>query len=77
MLTKVPVSLRYTAAKSDLEKAELEREALYDALYESRAALADVRHQRDALEADRAGSTSANAFLRKVWKIIGNLLSAH
>jgi hypothetical protein len=65
--TRLP---RYTAAKADLEKAELEREALYDALQESRAALADVRCQRDALESHQAGVTAAGAFLKKVCLVL-------
>lgn len=41
---------RYVAIRSDLEKAELERAAVFDALRETRAVLADVRRQRDAAE---------------------------
>lgn len=43
---------RYTAAKAEMEKAELERDALLDALRETRITLSDVRRQRDMLDAD-------------------------
>lgn len=35
-----------------MEKAELERDALLDALRETRITLSDVRRQRDMLDAD-------------------------
>lgn len=41
---------RYVAIRSDLEKAELERAAVFDALRETRAVLSDVRRQRDEAE---------------------------
>ncbi|KAM0788030.1 hypothetical protein ACM66B_006229 [Microbotryomycetes sp. NB124-2] len=49
-MDKLEIFFKFTAAKADLEKAELERDALFDALQESRSTLADVRSQRDSYE---------------------------
>lgn len=46
------VPSRYTAVKADLAKTEIERDALLDALRETRETLAEVRKQRDAYEAE-------------------------
>ncbi|GAA6057490.1 hypothetical protein JCM3770_000582 [Rhodotorula araucariae] len=51
-MDKLEIFFRYTAAKADMEKAELERDALIDALRETRTTLADIRRQRDSLSAE-------------------------
>ncbi|GAA6060410.1 hypothetical protein JCM10212_002178 [Sporobolomyces blumeae] len=51
-LDKLEIFFKYTAVKADLEKAEIERDALYDALSETRETLADVRRQRDKAQAE-------------------------
>ncbi|BGP15494.1 hypothetical protein JCM10213_005761 [Rhodosporidiobolus nylandii] len=51
-MDKLEIFFRYTAVRADLEKAELERDALFDALRETRATLSDIRRQRDALDAE-------------------------
>ena len=42
----------FTAAKAEMDKAVLERDALLDALRETRLTLSDVRRQRDAFDDD-------------------------
>ncbi|KAK4052039.1 hypothetical protein OIV83_002333 [Microbotryomycetes sp. JL201] len=49
-MDKLEIFFKFTAAKADLEKAELERDALFDALQESRSTLADVRSQRECFK---------------------------
>ena len=49
-MDKLEIFFKYTATKAELDKAALERDALLDALAESRATLADVRRQRDEYE---------------------------
>ncbi|GAA5991873.1 hypothetical protein JCM10908_002249 [Rhodotorula pacifica] len=49
-MDKLEVYLEYVAIRTDLEKAELERAAVFDALRETRAVLAGVRKQRDQAE---------------------------
>jgi predicted nucleic acid-binding Zn-ribbon protein len=52
--------------KADLDKAELERDALLDALQESRAALDDVRGQRDLIESELRDERASSRQLKKV-----------
>lgn len=55
--------------KAALEKAELERDALLDALQESRAALNDVRGQRDVLSMEvRRGRGTARQLQKVRWR---------
>ncbi|GAA5913911.1 hypothetical protein JCM5296_000294 [Sporobolomyces johnsonii] len=51
-MDKLEIFFKYTAAKADLEKAELERDALLDALRETRTTLSDIRRQRDSLDTE-------------------------
>ncbi|BGP39428.1 hypothetical protein JCM10449v2_003370 [Rhodotorula kratochvilovae] len=51
-MDKLEIFFRYTAAKADMEKAELERDALIDALRETRTTLSDIRRQRDSLDVE-------------------------
>ncbi|GAA5934270.1 hypothetical protein JCM1841_005420 [Sporobolomyces salmonicolor] len=51
-MDKLEIFFKYTAAKADLEKAELERDALLDALRETRMTLSDIRRQRDSLDTE-------------------------
>ncbi|SCZ92087.1 BZ3500_MvSof-1268-A1-R1_Chr5-3g08329 [Microbotryum saponariae] len=48
-MDKLEIFFRYTSVKAELDKAATERDALLDALGETRATLMDVRSQRDAL----------------------------
>lgn len=57
---------RYTSVKADLEKAVVERDALHDALQETRTTLTDVRAQRDGLETDLKEARAAAKQLKKV-----------
>lgn len=52
--------------KADLEKVHLERDALLDALRESRDTLTDVRSQRDDLDAELRRERSAGRQVKKV-----------
>lgn len=52
--------------KADLGKAVIERDALQDALHETRTTLTDVRAQRDGLDTDLKEARSAAKQLRKV-----------
>ncbi|KAK4051273.1 hypothetical protein OIO90_004754 [Microbotryomycetes sp. JL221] len=49
-MDKIEIFFKFTSVKADLEKAEMERDALFDALQESRTTLTDVRLQRDQFE---------------------------
>ncbi|GAA6044360.1 hypothetical protein JCM8097_008408 [Rhodosporidiobolus ruineniae] len=51
-MDKLEIFFKYTAVRADLEKAALERDALLDALRETRSTLADIRRQRDSLDAE-------------------------
>ncbi|GAA5845065.1 hypothetical protein JCM9279_005422 [Rhodotorula babjevae] len=51
-MDKLEIFFRFTAAKAEMDKAVLERDALLDALRETRLTLSDVRRQRDAFEDD-------------------------
>ncbi|GAA5990131.1 hypothetical protein JCM11641_001065 [Rhodosporidiobolus odoratus] len=51
-MDKLEIFFKYTAVRADLEKAELERDALLDALRETRTTLSDIRRQRDSINAD-------------------------
>jgi cytochrome c556 len=57
---------RYTAVRADLEKAELERDALLDALRETRSTLGDVRRQRDSLDAEVKRERGLMRLVKKV-----------
>lgn len=52
--------------KADLEKAEMERDALMDALQETRAILDDVRAQRDTLERQLRDGKSSSRQVERV-----------
>lgn len=49
-----------------MEKAELERDALLDALRETRATLGDVRRQRDALDSELSREKQFNRQVKEV-----------
>ncbi|GAA5978013.1 hypothetical protein JCM5350_006298 [Sporobolomyces pararoseus] len=51
-LDKLQIFFKYTAVKAELAKTEIERDALADALRETRETLAEVRKQRDMYETD-------------------------
>ncbi|GAA5962198.1 hypothetical protein JCM3765_003895 [Sporobolomyces pararoseus] len=51
-LDKLQIFFKYTAVKAELAKTEIERDALADALRETRETLAEVRKQRDMYESD-------------------------
>lgn len=57
---------RYTAVKAELDKAELERDALLDALRETRSTLSDVRSQRDNLDAELKREKQLTALVKQV-----------
>ncbi|KAI5475759.1 hypothetical protein MNV49_000888 [Pseudohyphozyma bogoriensis] len=64
-MDKLEIFFKFTATKADLDRAELERDALLDALQESRAALSDVRSQRDAFDIELRKE-------RKMKKLVNN-----
>ncbi|KAL8277081.1 hypothetical protein RQP46_010509 [Phenoliferia psychrophenolica] len=64
-MDKLEIFFKYAAMKAELEKTQLERDALLDALRESRATLTDVRGQRDDLDADLRRERSASRQLKK------------
>ncbi|SCV72852.1 BQ2448_4389 [Microbotryum intermedium] len=78
-MDKLEIFFRYTSVKAELDKAVLERDALLDALGETRATLMDVRSHRDALleelkvEKARKGgqsdATSADAALAQLEQV--------
>ncbi|GAA5926055.1 hypothetical protein JCM3775_005190 [Rhodotorula graminis] len=51
-MDKLEIFFRFTAAKAEMDKAVLERDALLDALRETRLTLSDVRRQRDVFDDD-------------------------
>ncbi|GAA5861492.1 hypothetical protein JCM8547_008050 [Rhodosporidiobolus lusitaniae] len=68
-MDKLEIFFKYTSVRADLEKAELERDALLDALRETRSTLSDVRRQRDSLDAE---VKREKVFSRQVKKSLGN-----
>ncbi|GAA5895236.1 hypothetical protein JCM6882_006624 [Rhodosporidiobolus microsporus] len=67
-MDKLEIFFKYTAARADLEKAELERDALLDALRETRSTLSDIRRQRDALDQE---AKRERLLTRQVKKFLG------
>lgn len=66
-------SRRYASVKADLDKAVVERDALQDALHETRTTLTDVRAQRDGLETDLKEARAAAKQLKKVSSNLSSL----
>ncbi|ORY84117.1 hypothetical protein BCR35DRAFT_303179 [Leucosporidium creatinivorum] len=64
-MDKLEIFFKFTAVKADLDKAVVERDALQDALHETRTTLTDVRAQRDGLDADLKEARLAAKQLRK------------
>ncbi|GAA5837539.1 hypothetical protein JCM11251_002009 [Rhodosporidiobolus azoricus] len=67
-MDKLEIYFKYTAARADLEKAELERDALLDALRETRSTLSDIRRQRDTLDQE---NKRERLLTRQVKKFLG------
>ncbi|GAA5904772.1 uncharacterized protein JCM6883_003898 [Sporobolomyces salmoneus] len=51
-LDKLQIFFKYTAVKAELSKTEIERDALFEALQETRETLAKVRSERDTYESE-------------------------
>ncbi|GAA6024534.1 hypothetical protein JCM10207_008265 [Rhodosporidiobolus poonsookiae] len=68
-MDKLEIFFKYTSARADLEKAELERDALLDALRETRSTLADIRRQRDLFDSELKRE---RALTRQVKKHLGS-----
>ncbi|BGP07459.1 hypothetical protein JCM10049v2_003291 [Rhodotorula toruloides] len=64
-MDKLEVFFKYTAVKAELDKAELERDALLDALRETRSTLSDVRSQRDNLDAELKRERQLTALVKQ------------
>ncbi|BGP61979.1 hypothetical protein NBRC10512_000169 [Rhodotorula toruloides] len=64
-MDKLKVFFKYTAVKAELDKAELERDALLDALCETRSTLSDVRSQRDNLDAELKRERQLTALVKQ------------
>ncbi|EGU13003.1 Proteophosphoglycan ppg4 [Rhodotorula toruloides ATCC 204091] len=64
-MDKLEVFFKYTAVKAELDKAELERDALLDALRETRSTLSDVRSQRDNLDAELKREKQLTALVKQ------------
>ncbi|BGP31503.1 hypothetical protein JCM10296v2_003268 [Rhodotorula toruloides] len=64
-MDKLEVFFKYTAVKAELDKAELERDALLDALRETRSTLSDVRSQRDNLDAELKRQKQLTALVKQ------------
>ncbi|BGP24112.1 proteophosphoglycan ppg4 [Rhodotorula toruloides] len=64
-MDKLQVFFKYTAVRAELDKAELERDALLDALRETRSTLSDVRSQRDSLDAELKRERQLTALVKQ------------
>ncbi|GAA6057150.1 hypothetical protein NBRC10513_004378 [Rhodotorula toruloides] len=64
-MDKLEVFFKYTAVKAELDKAELEQDALLDVLRKTRSTLSDVRSQRDNLNPELKREKQLTALVKQ------------